>query len=62
MPVGISDHLDYDLEFLYNVFGDGRWVAKLVAACCYGSSLGLNPGISQKYNMGDVSKEVANTF
>ncbi len=32
------------------------------APACYDSSLGLNPDISQKYKMGDISKEVANTF
>jgi hypothetical protein len=31
MPAGIWDHLEYDLELLFNVFGDGRWVAKLIA-------------------------------
>ncbi len=40
----------------------GRWVAKLVAPACYGSSLGSNPHISQKYKMGDISKGVANTL
>ncbi len=48
----------------------GRWVAMLkgdgwltghAPACC-GSSLGSNPDISQKYKMGDISKEVANTL
>ncbi len=29
---------------------------------CYGNSLGSNPDISQKYKMGDISKEVANTL
>jgi hypothetical protein len=29
---------------------------------CYGSSLGSNPDISQKYKMGDISKKVANTL
>ncbi len=29
---------------------------------CYGSILGSNPNIPQKYKMGDISKEVANTF
>jgi hypothetical protein len=29
---------------------------------CYGSSLGLNPDISQKYKKGDISKEVINTL
>jgi hypothetical protein len=42
----------------------GRWVAKLVACLpatpC--SSLGSNPDISQKYEMGDMSKGVANTL
>jgi hypothetical protein len=31
------------------------------APACYGSSLGSNPDISQKYKMGDISKGVANT-
>ncbi len=55
-----------------------RWVAKLEgdgwlswremggqvgsAPACYGNSLGSNPGISQKYNMGDISKGVAKTL
>ncbi len=35
----------------------GRWVAKSVALlACYGSSLGSNPDIAQKYKMGDISK------
>ncbi len=29
---------------------------------CYGSSMGSNPDIVQKYKMGDISKGVANTF
>ncbi len=29
---------------------------------CYGSSLGSNPDISQKYNMDDISKGMANTI
>jgi hypothetical protein len=29
------------------------------ATACYGSSLGSNPDISQKYKMGDISKNVA---
>jgi hypothetical protein len=29
---------------------------------CFGSSLGSNPDISQKYKMGDISKGVANTL
>ncbi len=41
----------------------GRWVAKLVAhLLAYGSSLGSNPDISQKYKMGNISREVANTL
>jgi hypothetical protein len=32
------------------------------ASVCYGSSLGSNPDISQKYKMGDISKGVANTL
>jgi hypothetical protein len=32
------------------------------APACYGSSLGSNPDISQKYKMGDLSKGVANTL
>jgi hypothetical protein len=32
------------------------------APTCYGSSLGSNPDISQKYKMGDISKGVANTL
>ncbi len=43
----------------------GRWVAKLgrwVAPVCYGSSMGSNPDIFQKYKMGDISEGVANTF
>jgi hypothetical protein len=35
-------------------------VAKLVSPACYGSYLGSNPDISQKYKMGDISKGVAN--
>jgi hypothetical protein len=31
------------------------------APACYGSSLGSNPDISQKFKMGDISKGVANT-
>jgi hypothetical protein len=30
------------------------------APACYGSSLGSNPDIFQKYKMGDISKRVAN--
>jgi hypothetical protein len=29
------------------------------APACYGSSLGINPEISQKYKMGDISQGVA---
>ncbi len=32
------------------------------APACYGSFLGSNPDIPQKYKMGDIRKEVANTF
>jgi hypothetical protein len=32
------------------------------APACYGSSLGSNPDIVQKYKMGDISKGVANTL
>jgi hypothetical protein len=32
------------------------------APACYGSSQGLNPDISQKYKMVDISKGVANTL
>ncbi len=32
------------------------------APACYGSSLGSNPDISQKYKIGDISKGVANTL
>jgi hypothetical protein len=40
----------------------GRWMAKLAArllASCYGSSLGSNLDISQKYKGGDKSKGLA---
>ncbi len=44
----------------------GRWVATGYVGstpACYGSSsLGLNPDISHKFKMGDISKEVANTL
>jgi hypothetical protein len=49
----------------------GRWLAKLwgdvwlkvgSAPAGYGSSLGSNPVISQKYEMGDISKGVVNTL
>jgi hypothetical protein len=44
-------------------FKEGRWVAKLEAQpACYGSSLGSNPDISQKYKMGVKSNGVANTL
>ncbi len=29
---------------------------------CYGRFLGINPDISQKYKMGDISQGVANTL
>jgi hypothetical protein len=32
------------------------------APACYGSSLGSNPDISQKYKMGDLSKVMAYTL
>ncbi len=32
------------------------------APACYGSSLGSNPDISQKYKMGDIGIVVANTL
>jgi hypothetical protein len=32
-----------------------------VGSAPYGSSLGSNPDISEKYKMGDISKRVANT-
>jgi hypothetical protein len=38
----------------------GSWAGSTPA--CYGSSLGSNPDISQKFKMGDISKEVANTL
>ncbi len=38
----------------------GDWVGS--APAWYGSSLGSNTDISQKYKMGDISKEVANTL
>jgi hypothetical protein len=40
----------------------GRLVAKLVAPSCYGSSLGSNSDISQKYKLGDISKRAADTL
>ncbi len=41
----------------------GRWVAYDGSApVCYGSSLGSNPDISQKYKKGGISKRVANTL
>jgi hypothetical protein len=48
----------------------GRWVAKFrgdgckvgSAPACYGSDLGSNPDISQKYIRGDISKGVPNTL
>ncbi len=41
-------------------YGDG-WL-RCSAPTCYGSSLGSNPDISQKYKMRDISKGVGNTF
>jgi hypothetical protein len=32
------------------------------APACYGSCLGSNPDIPQKYKMGDISKGVANAL
>jgi hypothetical protein len=32
------------------------------APACYGSSLGVNRDISQKYKIGDISKGVPNTL
>jgi hypothetical protein len=32
------------------------------APACYGSSMGSNPDITQKYKMGDISNGVANTL
>jgi hypothetical protein len=38
-------------------------VTKLVARLpCYGSSLGSNPDIFQKYKTGDIGKGIANTL
>ncbi len=37
-------------------------VARLLAICREGSSLGSNPDISHKYKTGDICKGVANTF
>jgi hypothetical protein len=45
-----------------------RWVVKyplldyLSYTACYGSSLGSNPDISQKYKIGDINKGVANAL
>jgi hypothetical protein len=38
-----------------NLNGDG-WLQVGSAPACYGSSLGSNPDISQKYKMGDINK------
>jgi hypothetical protein len=39
-----------------NQVKEENWVAKLEAQpACYGSSLGSNPDISQKYKMSDIS-------
>jgi hypothetical protein len=40
----------------------GRWLAKLVARLLATATLRVNPDISQKYKMGDISKGVANTL
>ncbi len=41
----------------------GRWVTNFCSTpACYSSFLGLNPDISQKYKMGDINIEVANTL
>ncbi len=40
----------------------GRWVAVSSAPACYGSSLGSDPDIIQKYKIGDKSKGLANTL
>jgi hypothetical protein len=46
-----------------NVIKDAkRWEIVGSALACYGSSLCSNPDISQKYKMGDISKEVSNTL
>jgi hypothetical protein len=41
-----------------NNIGDGV----CSAPACYGSSLGSNPDIYQKYKIGDISKGVANAL
>jgi hypothetical protein len=38
----------------------GRWVAISIARLLAKAALLLNPDIFQKYNMGDISKKVAN--
>jgi hypothetical protein len=49
----------------WTVEGDG-WLSRekggQVGSALYSSSLGSNPGISQNYNMGDISKGVGNTL
>jgi hypothetical protein len=44
--------------------GDGREIGGLVGSgsACYGSSLGSDPDISQKYKMRDLIKGAANTL
>jgi hypothetical protein len=37
-------------------------MTKSIAPAWYGSPLASNPDISQKYKIGDISKEVANTL
>jgi hypothetical protein len=46
-----------NLTLCIDQFKVTRWVAKLVAPACYGSSLGSekNPDISQNTKMGDIS-------
>jgi hypothetical protein len=47
------------LLFANSIHGDG-WLS--YGDACYGSTLGSNPDISQKYKMGDISKGVDNTL
>ncbi len=42
---------------MYLAKGDGWLSREMGAPACYGSSLGSNHDISQKYKMGDKSKE-----
>ncbi len=60
-------HLIIELNlYLGNLWTfEGRWVAKLVARRLVTAALWVltsNPDMSQKYKMGDISKEVANTL